>query len=71
MRCMLLQEEDAASLQPSMISSTAIAAESEPFAFSAQEAGKWFFVIYVVVSLAAGLKEFAARFRRWRENNTN
>lgn len=29
------------------------------------EGGKWFFVAYVVISLAAGAKEFSGRFQRW------
>jgi hypothetical protein len=59
------------SLQPSMISSTTTIAETdERSSFSAQNAGKWFFVTYVVVSLAAGFKEFAVRFQKWQENNT-
>jgi hypothetical protein len=59
------------SLQPNTISSTTtIASTTELSSFSAQDAGKWFFVAYVVVSLAVGFKELATRFQKWQENNT-
>ena len=32
---------------------------------AAEDAGKWFFVLYVVVSLAAGFKDFGSRFQQW------
>jgi hypothetical protein len=57
-------------LQPVTISSSTIATTTELSSFSAQDAGKWFFVAYVVVSLAAGFKELATRFQKWQENNT-
>ena len=34
----------------------------------AQEGGKWFFIIYVVVSLAAGTVEMTKRFQNWLDN---
>ena len=34
-----------------------------------EAAGKGFILVYVGFSLLAGVKEFATRFNKWRENN--
>jgi hypothetical protein len=49
-------------------SSVVISADERTTESVAGEAGKWFFVLYVVVSLAAGFKEFGSRFQQWLQN---
>mmetsp|Transcript_2068 Transcript_2068/g.2816 ORF Transcript_2068/g.2816 Transcript_2068/m.2816 type:complete len:267 (+) Transcript_2068:66-866(+) len=43
--------------------------ESRSAVSYAKEGGKWFFVIYVVVSLIAGAVEMSSRLMNWIENN--
>ena len=37
----------------------------------AEEGTKWVFLIYVVFSIAAGIKEMGSRFLNWKENRSN
>ena len=37
----------------------------------AEEETKWVFLIYVVFSFAAGIKEMGSRFLNWKENRSN
>lgn len=41
---------------------------TDPSSFTAEQAGKWFFVAYVVVSFVAGFKELGSRFQTWLQN---
>jgi hypothetical protein len=49
-------------------SSLLVSEETRSSSIAPEQAGKWFFVTYVVVSFAAGFKELGVRFQKWLAN---
>lgn len=48
--------------------SSFLSLEDVKSSFTIEEAGKWFFVLYVGVSMLAGFKEFGVRLQKWLQS---
>lgn len=64
----LLQRQVADSAAFSSDTTTFLSMDKDESSFTLEQAGKWFFVLYVAVSFAAGFKELGVRFQTWLQN---